>query len=221
MENRMHSGPPVLICKGLAKQKCLPSKGRRSMLGHILGRRNNPWLNGTAPGLAIALSGSNTDVKINDLLPITATTHESEICEQRCIPKDSAKRQRVLRRLAQRVTRIQSQRNGYFGGYICKRQKIGKLEIHKCINKMQKLREFNQDKSDYQKQRAVSGRMITDIEMNGTVRGAVEEFNLCTNLHGNDALFAECIRSFASVTTDAQNWLYRLQVETDKVAKNR
>ena len=221
MENRMHSGPPVLICKGLAKQKNLPWKGRRSMLGHILGRRNNPWLNGTAPGLAIALSGSNTDVKINDLLPITATTHENEICEQRCIPKDSAKRQRVLRRLAQRVTKIQSQRNGYFGGYICKRQRIGKTEIRKCINKMQKLRELNHDKSQYQQQRAVSGRMITDIEMNGTVRGAVEEFNLCTNLHGNDALFAECIRSFASVTTDAQNWLYRMQVETDKVAKKQ
>ena len=102
------------------------------MYGHMPGRRNNPWLNRSAPGLAIALSGSNADVKINDLLPITAITHENEICEQRCISKDSTKRQRVLRWLAQRVTRIQSQRNGYFGGYICKRQKIRKLEMRKC-----------------------------------------------------------------------------------------
>ena len=38
--------PPVLICNGSAKQKCLPWNGRRSMLGHIHGRRNHPWLNG-------------------------------------------------------------------------------------------------------------------------------------------------------------------------------
>ena len=83
---------------------------------------------------------------------------------------------------------------------------------------MQKLRELHKGKSEFQQQRAVSGRMITDIEMNGTVRGAVEEFHLCTNLHKYDALFAECIRSFPTVTVDAQNWLHRLEVETEQVS---
>ena len=83
---------------------------------------------------------------------------------------------------------------------------------------MHKLRELHQGKSEYQQQRAVSGRMITDIEMNGTIRGAVEEFHLCTNLHEYDALFAECIRSFPTVSIDAQNWLYRLTLETEKVS---
>ena len=68
---------------------------------------------------------------------------------------------------------------------------------------MQKLRELHKGKSEFQQQRAVSGRMITDIEMNGTVRGAVEAFHLCTNLHEGDVLFADCIRSFPSVTVDA------------------
>ena len=221
LDNRMHSGRPVLLCKGLAKEKCLPWKGKRSMLGQILGRRNSPWLDGTAPGLVIALSGSNTDVKINDLLPITEATHENESCKRRCIPKQGAKRERVLRRLARRVAQIQTQRNGYFGGYICKRQKIGKLEVRKCINKMHKLRELHKDKSEYQQQRAVSGRMITDIEMNGTVRGAVEGFNLCINLRRNDALFAECIRNFPAVTVNAQQWLHRLQVECTAVSEMR
>ena len=36
--------------------------------------------------------------------------------------------------------------------------------------------------------------MITDIEMNGTARGAVETFNLCSNLRSKDALVAECVR---------------------------
>ena len=83
---------------------------------------------------------------------------------------------------------------------------------------MHKLRELHKDKSQYQQQRAVSGRMITDIEMNGTVRGAVEEFNLCTNLRENDALSAECIRSFPSVAVSAQNWLHRLHVELGEVS---
>ena len=240
MDNRLNFDRPVLLCKGLAKQRKLPWKGRRSVLGQILGRRNSPWLNGTAPGLAIALSGSNSDVKINDLLPITERTHEDNACSRNCIPKDETKRHRVMRRLALRVGQSQNQRNGYFGGYICKRQKIGKLEARmkdyfsgyickrqkigkqearKCIEKMLRLRELHKGRSEYQQQRAVSGRMITDIEMNGTIRGAVEEFHLCINLRGNDALFAECIRSFPTVVVDAQNWLHRLALETEQVSE--
>ena len=130
-------------------------------------------MNGTAPGLAIALSGSNSDVKINDLLPITELTHEDSACNRACIPKDATKRDRVTRRLALRVSQSQNQRNGYFGGYICKRQKIGKLEARKCIEKMLRLRELHKGRSEYQQQRAVSGRMITDIEMNATIHGAI------------------------------------------------
>ena len=84
---------------------------------------------------------------------------------------------------------------------------------------MHKLREMHKGKSEFQQQRAVSGRMITDIEMNGTIRGAVEEFNLCTNLNPSDALFAECIRSFPTVNVDARSWLHRLEVETEQVSE--
>ena len=135
-----------------------------------------------------------------------------------CMPKGGAKRERVIRRLALRVAQTQSQRNGYFGGYICKRQKIGQLETRKCIANMHQLRELNEGISEFQQQRAVSNRMITDIEMNGTVRGAVEHFHLSINLHENDALFAKCIRSFPTVTVDAQHWLHRLEVEIERVS---
>ena len=66
--------------------------------------------------------------------------------------------------------------------------------------------------------RQVTGRMVTDIEMNGTIRGAVEEVNLCTNLRQNDCLFAECIRSFPIVDVNAQQWLHRLSIELDNMA---
>ena len=72
------------------------------------------------------------------------------------------------------VQKMQAQMNGYFGGYIGKRQKIGRLETKKCVDKMLALRSRVEGKTPQQQQRAVSGRMITDIEMNGTVRGAVE-----------------------------------------------
>ena len=69
---------------------------------------------------------------------------------------------------------------------------------------MYKLREKVRDQGQGKQQRSVSGRMITDIEMNSTLRGAVEEFNLCRNLRHNDVLFAECIRTYATVDVNAQ-----------------
>ena len=46
------------------------------MLGCIYGKRNSPWLNGTSPAFCLGLSGSNSDVKMNDRIPITDETHE-------------------------------------------------------------------------------------------------------------------------------------------------
>ena len=117
------------------------------------------------------------------------------------------------------LSQVQAQTNGYFGGYISKRQKCGKLETRKCVDKMYVLRAKQAGKSDLEQQRAVTGRMVTDIDMNGTLRGVVEQFNLCANLRHNDVLFAECIRSFPSVFLDGQQWLHRLAVETEHISK--
>ena len=217
-ESRMHSEAPLLVCKGIAEAKGLPTSGSRSTLGSILGRRNNPWLNGTAPGLCVGLTGGNTDVKLNDLLPITAATHEGSECQRGCIPHDNVTRRRAVDKMVRRLQALQSQRNGYFGGYISKRQKVGRLETRKCVEKMYALRAKIDGRAETQQQRAVTGRMITDIEMNGTLRGAVEEFNLCANLRANDVLFAECIRTFPTVDMNGQQWLHRLEVELEHTA---
>ena len=86
------------------------------MMGCMLGRRNNEWLDGTAPGLLIALSGGNSDVKINDRLPIMEETHEDDHCSKRCVPTSAAKRKRALRKMIRRTATAQAQTNGYFGG---------------------------------------------------------------------------------------------------------
>ena len=121
--------------------------------------------------------------------------------------------------MIRRTATAQAQTNGYFGGYIGKRQRAGKLETKKCVDKMHVLRNKNEGKSEFEQQRAVSGRMITDIETNGTLRGAVEQYNLTTNLRANDVLFAECIRTFATVMVNAQAWLHRLELELQKVVE--
>ena len=174
-DSKMNTGRAFLVCKGIAKDRHFKRTGSRNMIGTILGRRNSPWLNGTAPGLCVGMTGSNTDVKLNDRLPILDGTHEDLECKHHCVPKTERRRQRATRRMTRRLQATQAQINGYFGGYISKRQKIGNLEARKCIDKMYVLRERKANESDLQKRRAVSGRMVTDIEMNGTLRGAVEE----------------------------------------------
>ena len=65
--------------------------------------------------------------------------------------------------------------------------------------------------------RAVTRHMITDLEMKGTLRGAVECFNLCVNLREADSLFQECIRTFRTVSFPGSAFLHRLEVELDGV----
>ena len=205
----MNDGPPLLVCKGIAESRGLRCSGARNWLSALLPTRNEEWLNGTHPGFLIAFGGSNSDTKPNDRLPIIECTHERS-CTRKCVKKNHAKQTKKLIRLSQRIQAIT---NGYFGGYIGKRQPSGKAELKKCINHMYTLRNKIQGQSLNAKQRAVSGRMITDLEMNGTYRGAVEIFNLCRHLHAQDVLMAECIRTFDTAVLDGRAWLYRLGVE--------
>ena len=57
--------------------------------------------------------------------------------------------------------------------------------------------------------------MITDLEMNGIYRGAVEQFNLASNLRRNDALFPECVRTFATVAINTQAFFHRQLVASE------
>ena len=118
-------------------------------------------------------------------------------------------------RIAQKA---QAVTNGYFGGYIGKAQPAGHMELKKCIDKMYTLREslVRDKKSVSQQQRAVSGRMVTDLEMNGVFRGAVEQFNLASNIKRNDCLFPECIRTFATRSIDSQPFFHRLRIVLER-----
>ena len=67
---------PLLVCKCIAEARCLVQRGPRSMLGTVLPRRNNAWLN-AGPRLWLAFSADNGDIKFPHRLPIIAETHET------------------------------------------------------------------------------------------------------------------------------------------------
>ena len=140
----------------------------------------------------------NSDVKPNDRLPITVEAHE-RVCKKNCVRKHNLKRD------TRNTQRTQSVVTGYFGGYLGKRQPSGSLETKKCVDKLFTLRSKMAGKSKAQQLRAVSQRLITDLEMNSTYRGAVEVFNLCRQLNARDVLFAECIRTFDSRVIDGDH----------------
>ena len=207
----MNTDRPLLICKGIARDRKLPSSGARDMVNRVMGLRNNEWVNGTSPGLCVAFAGSNTDVRPNDLLPVIKETHEGSACKRECFKRSS------LRKVIRKAQRAQATTNGYFGGYIGKRQPAGKLETKKCVHKMHILRGRMEGKSQQAQERAASARMITDLEMGSTLRGAVELFNLAKNLRRGDVLFAECVRTFSNQDVDARAWLHRLEVELQRL----
>ena len=88
------------------------------------------------------------------------------------------------------------------------------MENGRCLDKMHTWRDRLAVKrqSLRQQQRAVSKRMVTDLEMNGVYRGAGERFNLSSNLRRDDALFPECTRTFRTVHVDTQAFFNRLRV---------
>ena len=172
---------PLLVCKGIATKFKLRTSGVRNWLGQTLGLRNEEWLNGCMPGLCVAFGGSNSDVKPNDRLPIIQETHESGHCAKKCLRNDQS-----MRRATRATQRTQTVTNGYFGGYIGKRQPAGSLETQKCVDKLFTLRAKIQGRGAAAQLRASSGRLVSDLEMNSTYRGAVEIFNICRNLDEKD-----------------------------------
>ena len=71
--------------------------------------------------------------------------------KKKCVKKHALKRTTLI------VQRAQSVTNGYFGGYIGKRQLTGKPEVRKCMEKMQRVRMKIVTRSHASQVRAASG----------------------------------------------------------------
>ena len=206
-----------VVCQGVAAEMGLKTSGRRNALGSILSRRRCEWFSGTSSILA-AVSRSNTNVQCNYRVPLSPTTHDKDCQATQCTTNISA------RRLCLIAQRAMKQMTGYFGGYISKRQKMGRFEIKKSIAALPLLREDLQKK---QHKRAsiqlalVTNRMFTALESKGILRVCTEEFMLSSQYKPHDPLAAECIRTFRETNFHQSNfkWLSKTTDLTQNNAK--
>jgi len=193
---------PVLICPGLADQKDMPYKGKRSMLGLPWGPCNDPNLNGCHPALLAALR-SNCDVQPPYRFPITADTHSQAFCQQNCEEK------MPVWQLVKEAQTNQAAQAGYACDYQNKRLPIAVHKVKEWMKGQQHLSEELQSKKVGYVGARVGKRLITDCYGRGVVRGAVETCNLILKAGSHDPTAAESIKT-APVTDISLQYPLRL-----------
>ena len=122
-------------------------------------------------------------------MPLLETTHDPDCTSEKCL---SNKVQRRLFLIGQRASK---QMMGYFGGYISKRQKIGRFELKESIAAQPYFRQkLKHKKHNESKQLAlVCNRMFSHLEGRGILRSGVEETLLSAEYNKADPLAAEFI----------------------------
>ena len=201
-----------IVCQGVAAELGLRTSGRRNALGSILGRRRDHWFSSTSALLA-CVARSNTNVQCNYRIPITTTTHDKDCRAPQC-SKMLAARQVCL--IAQRAMK---QMTGYFGGYISKRQKMGKFEVKKSVAALPlmkaKLEQRNLKTASSQLAH-VTNRMFSVAEGKGILRMCTEESMLSSQWKPHDPLAAEFIRTFRHQNFGGKWYLDRYDALSEK-----
>ena len=203
---------PLVMCPCLARERNLPIKGPKSVLGSILPGRNHAWLN-AAPIAWSEFTGDNGDIKFPIRVPILPETHEISIFDiKRCTGGAS------ILDLAYQVQVGQAVTAGYFGGYSAKMQNVGRKESGSMREALMRRVEAAPEDPEVKAFQFYSRRLLRDLEGKGIIRTAVETTNLAININDKNILQAECVRTFPSVTMPAHLLLKREEIETRKVA---
>lgn len=183
---------PFLVCPNLAKQKDMPHKGKRSMVGMPWGPCNDANVNGNHPAL-LAAARCNGDVQLPYRFPITIDTHNHEMCHEQCHEEMS------LEQLVREAQINQAAQAGYACDYQNKRAQIANHETKEMMKGQQHMyEELKDNKPGYYGARTVK-RLMTDLYGRGIVRGAVETTNLNTMAEHPDPTRAESVKT-AQVT---------------------
>ena len=201
-----------VVCQGVAAEMGLKTSGRRNALGSILGRRRCSWFSSTSALLAI-VARSNTNVQCNYRVPLSETTHDKDCGLTQCTQGSSA---RSLCVIAQRAMK---QMTGYFGGYISKRQKMGKFEMKKSVAALPLMKEkLQQRKLKTASSQLAHGinRMFSILEGKGILRVCTEEFMLSSQYKPHDPLAAEFIRTFRHQHFNGKCYLDRYDALCEK-----
>ncbi|CAK0874374.1 unnamed protein product [Prorocentrum cordatum] len=182
-----------VVCPQVAREVGLKVNGPRSALGEIAGPRNDDFLSGTCPALAVAFR-SNTHTAPNNRLPlITGITHDPNCLCRHGSREDTEEGH--LRRIAFAVQRSMSNSSRYIGGYISKVQRVGKKARELAKTCLSTLAERLHGKSEMQQTLNTVHRCIGDWEAKGVARTIFEEVNLAHFADRPNPLAAECITS--------------------------
>ena len=160
-------------------------------------------------------TGDNGDIKFPHRCPIIPDTHEKmdifNLRWQACCGESSSLQMTYDMQAGQAVAA------GYFGGYSAKMQEIGSKELDRLRDALNRKAATSKRAPAPKAFQDYSRRLVKDLEAKGIIRTSVETLNLATHAADADALSAECMRTFATVTFPASLLLKREEIETLKV----
>ena len=204
-----------VVCRGVAKTHGLKCSGQWNALGSFLHKRRDCWFASTAAGLAIIFR-SNTNTQWTWRVPITECTHFASVCRLNCLGSAGQSRKSLL----VAASRAARQMVGYFCGYTCKRQVVGKYELDQAAVSMHLLSEELRKDSSRRQLARVTNRMLSDLQCRGMLRTATEEVNLAANSAEHDEMNAEFIRTFRTQAFFGRRFLERLEKELKQAARD-
>jgi len=115
--------------------------------------------------------------------------------------------------LAYQTQVAQTQTAGYFSGYSAKTQPVGRTEMLRSSQALERDASAAEQVPEAKAIRDAAKRMVRDLESKGVLRTTVETTNLAVHDHDFDNLAAECIRTVSSVDFPALMLLKREEAE--------
>ena len=197
-----------VICRGNARRFGLRVIGKRNALWMPLNRRTCMWQSGTTASLAIAFR-CNTHTAPNYRLPPLQGLHDDENCKRDCMHIADDELKRVCK-LAQRAQR---EATGYFCGYTCKRQPVGRYELKEIAKMLNLVRMGLDEKKAGAQMHRARKQMVADLHHRSMIRPATEEFNLAANHDPHDVSSAEHVRTYMNKEYIGNKLAQRLEAE--------
>ena len=102
--------------------------------------------------------------------PLLASTHDPE-CKADCLQKNTLSKMIACAQRAMRNT------TGYYSGYICKKQPIGKFELKQAALNVRHLAHKISQRSQAQHYHHVANRMLGDLDCRGPTSLTSEHYS--------------------------------------------
>ena len=169
--------------------------------------RSDAVFGSVARNQSLAASSVRTHIGPNFRIPVLAQTH-SDACTRNCL-EDARTNPRRLCKIAQRAM---NQMTGYFSGYICKRQPVGRFQLRVAKRALPQMTSKLTLMNVCAQKAQLVNRMFSILEGRGKLRTAAEEYNLAANHRERDETHAEYISTFTPAMFNGHELLNRLEL---------